>query len=56
MTLPRRIAFSEEKSANLQDSVKRAGNGRRTADRGWRMADGGRRTADGGRWMAENNR
>ena len=53
MTLPRRIAFNEEKSANLQDSVKRAGNGRRTADgRRW-TADGGRRTADGGRRTAD---
>ena len=49
MTLPRRIAFNEEKSANLQDSVKRAGNGRRTADGGWQTVDGGRRTADNNR-------
>ena len=48
MTLPRRIAFNEEKSANLQDSVKQAGNGRRTADGGQRTEDGGPWTADGG--------
>ena len=53
MTLPRRIAFNEEKSANLQDSARKLGSistVSRTAagNRAYKETDGGRKMADGG--------